>query len=154
MTHTIAKDIENTDRKRKISTRVGGTDGAADMGVEAMTDTGARGSQEEIETTITKKVRFNEEIESEGREPGIAESMEAVDGSTDGAAVPAHKRKRDVEDEGDRGMDIDLVVEGSPSSGGTHGQAAGGSVAESFGGYLCRLSEVDPEVERLGSYSQ
>ena len=96
MTHKIAKDIENTDRKRKISTRAGGTDGAAGMGVEAMTDTGARGSQEEIDTKTTKKVRFNEETEAEAMEPGIAESMEAVDGSTDGAAVPAHKRKKEI----------------------------------------------------------
>ena len=94
MTHNIANDIENTDRKRKISTRAGGTDGAAGTGTEAMTDTGARGSQEEIDTKTTKKVRFNDEIEAEAMEPGIAESMEAADGSTDGAAVPAPKRKK------------------------------------------------------------
>ena len=113
MTHKIAKHIENTDRKRKFGTRVGGTHGVADTGVESMTDTGARGSQEEPERE-GKKVRFNAEVESVPIASDIEESMEALDGSADGAAVPGHKRKRDLEDEGGRGMDIDLMIEGAP----------------------------------------
>ena len=148
MTHKIAKDIENTDRKRKIGTRVGGTDGAAGTGSDSMIDTEARGSQEENPEREGKKVRFNSEIESVPAESGMGESMEALDGSTDGAAVPGPKRRRDPDDQSGRGMDIDLVMEESPPSGGAHGSAAGGSSAESFVGRLLRFSEIDPDVEQ------
>ena len=129
MTHKIAKDIENTDRKRKIDTRVGVTHGDADTSVERMSDTGAQGSQEELEREVKKRVRF-----SEGEEPGprqvdseIADSAEAQDGSAHGAVVLGHKRKRDLEDEGGKGMDIDAIGKVSSPSGVAHGDAVGGS---------------------------
>ena len=125
MTHKIAKDIENKDRKRKVDTGVGGTDGATDTGVERISDTGAQGSQEEPEREVNKRVRFNDEELQESIDVEIADSTEARDGSTDGAAVQSQKRKRDIDDEGGKGMDIDVVTEVSSSSGGAHGAAAG-----------------------------
>ena len=39
-----------------------------------------------------------------------------------------------------------------PPSGGAHDHAVGGSAAESFGGLLCRFSEIDPEVEQWAQH--
>ena len=68
-----------------------------DTGVERSAETGARGSQEEPEREIQKRVRFSESDEPEGSQvdSGIADSAEAQDGSAHGAAVPSHKRKRE-----------------------------------------------------------
>ena len=54
----------------------------------------------------------------------------AQGGGPDGAAAPGHKRKRDVNDEGGKGMDIDTI-----------------SAVESLGGMLSRISTVDPGLE-------
>ena len=62
----------------------------------------------------------------------IADTTVAQDGSTDGDAVLGHKRKRDIEDEAGRGMDIDAV--------------------ESIGGLLSRMSLVDPEIEQWAKH--
>ena len=93
---------------------------------------GTRGSQEEQDEEKKKRVRFSEEEEQEDDPVGSggAETTVAQGGGSDGAAVPGHKRKRDVDDEGGKGMDIDAV-----------------SVIESLGGMLSRISIVDPEMD-------
>ena len=78
----------------------------------------------------------------------IADTTEAHDGSAHGDAALGHKRKRDIEDEAGRGMDIDAVGEVGSPSGGAHGAAAGGDEMESIGGLLSRISMVDPEIEQ------
>ena len=49
-----------------------------------------------------KRVRFNDEELQESIDVEIADSTEARDGSTDGAAVQSQKRKRDIDDVGEK----------------------------------------------------
>ena len=56
-------------------------------------------------------MRFSDE-EVQADDPwgsGGGYEVEAQDGGPHGAAVPGGKRKRDLEDQGDKGMDIDSV---------------------------------------------
>ena len=76
----------------------------------------------------------------------IADTTEAQDGSAHGDAVLGHKRKRDIDDDAGRGMDIDAVGEIGSPSGVAHGDAAGGDRVESMGGVLSRINVADPEI--------
>ena len=79
-----------------------------------------------------KRVRFNDEEEREADPVGSeeADTTMAQGGGPVGAAAPSHKRKRNVNDEGGKGMNIDTI-----------------SVVESLGGVLSRISTVDPGLE-------
>ena len=74
-----------------------------------MEDTGARGSQEEQERKVPKKVRFSEEEDK--AEPDSADLEVAQSGGTDGAAAQGDKWKREDEYVIDRGMGIDKLVD-------------------------------------------
>ena len=110
-----------------------------------MTDTGARGSHEEQEEEVHKRVRFNEELEVV--EPDSADVDVALSGGAHGAAAQGDKRKRDIDDVGEKGMDIDKVAEVDTAlDGGTDGDAVeGGDVT--LGTMLSGMSRVDPEIE-------
>ena len=67
--------------------------------------------QEERTDEKKKKVRLSdEEVQlDDPRGSGGDHEIEAQDGGPHGAAAPGGKRKRDLEDQGDKGMDIDSV---------------------------------------------
>ena len=95
-------------------------------------------------------MRFCESDEPEGSQVDsrIVDSTVVQDGSAHGAVVLGHKRKRDLDDEGGKGMDIDAIREtGSPSSV-AHGDAAGGDRVQSLGGMFSRISIADPEMDQ------
>ena len=103
------------------------------MSADQEMDTGAVVPQEERTDERKKKVRFSDEevqIEVPSGSGGDQE-IEAQDGGPDGAAAPGGKRKRDPEDQRDKGMDIDSVES-----------------INSLGAMLSSISMVDPEVKQ------
>ena len=102
MTHKIAKDIEKSERKRRID-----PSGQED----SMDDTGAQGSQEEQEKKAPKKVRFNEDDQEEELvESEMADTNVAQSGSSDGAAAQGDKRKSSYEARGEALMALKLMA--------------------------------------------
>ena len=78
----------------------------------------------------------------------VVDTTEVQDGSAHGSVVLDHKGKRDIDDEGGKGMDIDAVREMGSSSSAAHGGAAGGDMFGSLGGMLSRISIVNAEVDQ------
>ena len=71
-----------------------------------------------------------------------------MSGGAHGAAAQGDKRKREIDDVGEKGMDIDKITEVDAAlGGGTDGDAVEGG-GNTLGAMLSRMSRVDPEIEK------